>query len=48
MELTEIAQKASKIKVSKKINSSAIENAPFFKKKMSEATRIISVAGLPK
>lgn len=44
--LSGLAKQASKIKVSKKLNS--IEDAPFFKKKMAKGAKMLSVAGLPK
>jgi hypothetical protein len=41
-----LARQASKIKVNKKLNT--LEDAPFFKKKMARANKILAVAGLPR
>ena len=40
-----LARSASKTKVTKK--SSTLEEAPFFKKKMAKANKILSLAPLP-
>lgn len=44
--LAEIAKQASKIKVSKKLNT--VADAPFFKKKMENGRKMLAIAGLPK
>ena len=41
-----LAAQASKIKVNKKLDG--LEDAPFFKKKMAKANRILSIAVLPR
>jgi hypothetical protein len=42
----ELAKQASKIKISKKLNT--VADAPFFKKKMEKGRKMLAVAGLPK
>jgi hypothetical protein len=44
--LSQLARQASKIKISKKLDS--LEDAPFFKKKMEKGAKMLSLAGLPK
>jgi hypothetical protein len=44
--LSQLARQASKIKISKKLDS--IEDAAFFKKKMEKGVKMLSLAGLPK
>ena len=41
-----LAIQASKIKTKKKLDS--LEDAPFFRKKMAKANRILAIAGLPR
>jgi hypothetical protein len=41
-----LAVRTSKTKVNKKLDS--LEDAPFFKKKMVKANRILAIAGLPR
>jgi len=40
-----LARQASKIKVNKKLDN--LEDAPFFKKKMAKANKMLAIAGLP-
>ena len=42
---TPLAKQASKIKVNKKLDN--LEDAPFFKKKMAKANKILAISGLP-
>lgn len=44
--LPNFTNQAIKIKVSKKLDS--MEEAPFFKKKMAKANKILAIAELPK
>jgi hypothetical protein len=44
--LSQLARQASKIKISKKLDS--LEDAPFFKRKMEKGVKMLSLAGLPK
>lgn len=44
--LSGLAKQASNIKINKKLDS--IEDAPFFKKKMEKANKMLAIAGLPK
>lgn len=46
IKLSELAKQASKIKISKKLDS--LEDAPFFKKKMEKGSKMLAIAGLPK
>jgi hypothetical protein len=44
--MSALAKQAAKIKISKRLDN--IEDAPFFKKKMKKAEKLLAVAGLPK
>ncbi len=46
--VSDMAKKASKIKVNKNLKFSSMKDAPFFKKKMAEAERILATVELPK
>ena len=39
-------KRLSKIKINKKLDG--LEDAPFFKKKMAKANKILAIAGLPR
>lgn len=47
LNLSQLAKKAAKIKVNKKLDDAA-DDSPFIKKKMEKGARILAVAGLPK
>jgi hypothetical protein len=40
-----LTRRSSKIRVNKKLDN--LEDAPFFKKKMAKANKILGIAGLP-
>lgn len=48
LNLTQLAKKAAKIKINKKLDDSIGKNSPFVQKKMEKAARLLAVAGLPK
>lgn len=48
LNLSQLAKKAAKIKVNKRLDDGIAENSPFVKKKMEKAARMLAVAGVPK
>ncbi|HZX75418.1 MAG TPA: hypothetical protein VFE57_13415 [Cyclobacteriaceae bacterium] len=44
--ISELAKRANKIKVSKRLDS--LEDATFFKKKMEKGEKMLATAGVPK
>lgn len=47
--MSELSKHAAQIKINKGLDDDTrMENAPFFKKKMKKASKMIAIAGLPK